>query len=123
MRLITAFSIVALAAGSLMAAEPVTKLETAPPATAPAVTVEAIQVEAPAAEVDSDCEEATFTSATADATLEAAVASSDSQLVAAGCRKCDGRPWCKCTYNGMHRYSCDPCCYTNDIGGIIVCLD
>ena len=41
----------------------------------------------------------------------------------AGCKPCKGRTWCKCTYNGLHRASCDPCCYTNDIGGILVCLD
>jgi len=40
-----------------------------------------------------------------------------------GCKPCSkDRRWCGCTYNGMPRASCDPCCYTNDIG-ILVCLD
>ena len=40
-----------------------------------------------------------------------------------GCKPCKkDRRWCACTYNGLPRASCDPCCYTNDIG-ILVCLD
>ena len=32
------------------------------------------------------------------------------------CKACKDQPWCKCTYNGMPRVSCDPCCYVNNIG-------
>lgn len=39
-----------------------------------------------------------------------------------GCKPCKGRSWCKCTYNGFPRSTCDPCCYVNDIG-IPICLD
>ena len=51
----------------------------------------------------------------------------NSEAVAAGpgkrCKPCKkDRRFCKCTHNGMPRASCDPCCYTNDIG-ILVCLD
>ena len=40
-----------------------------------------------------------------------------------GCKPCSkDRRFCTCTLNGMPRASCDPCCYTNDIG-ILTCLD
>jgi hypothetical protein len=38
------------------------------------------------------------------------------------CKKCTDRPWCGCTYNGMPRVSCNPCCYGN-LGTVQVCLD
>jgi hypothetical protein len=44
-------------------------------------------------------------------------------VAAAGCRKCSkDRQWCSCTYNGLPRVSCDPCCYGN-LGIPQVCLD
>ena len=59
----------------------------------------------------------------------AACATSDAELTAAapgrgkGCKPCKkDRRWCGCTYNGLPRASCDPCCYANDIG-VLVCLD
>ena len=37
------------------------------------------------------------------------------------CKKCKGRPWCECTYNGAPRISCGPCCY--DTYPYPTCLD
>lgn len=39
-----------------------------------------------------------------------------------GCKTCKGRTWCKCTYNGNPRVSCDPCCYRT-YAGTLVCFD
>ena len=36
-----------------------------------------------------------------------------------GCKACKEQPFCKCTYNGYQRVSCDPCCYRNNIGTLI----
>ena len=38
------------------------------------------------------------------------------------CKSCKDRPWCGCTYNGLPRVSCSPCCYGN-LGIPQVCLD
>jgi len=54
--------------------------------------------------------------------LATSVAPDDDGASAAACRPCKGRRWCKCTYEGMPRSSCNPCCYTNDIG-VTICLD
>ena len=32
----------------------------------------------------------------------------DMEPVAPGCKTCKDQPFCKCTYNGMRRTSCDP---------------
>ena len=49
--------------------------------------------------------------------------STEDSMMAAGCRHCSkDRTWCKCTYNGLPRVSCDPCCYGN-LGIPQVCLD
>ena len=45
-----------------------------------------------------------------------------SSTQAASCKPCKDRTWCKCTYNGLRRASCNPCCYVNDIG-VYTCLD
>jgi len=45
----------------------------------------------------------------------------DMEPVAPGCKTCKDQPFCKCTYQGMRRVSCDPCCYANDIGHL-TCL-
>ena len=45
----------------------------------------------------------------------------DMEPVAPGCKTCKDQPFCKCTYQGMRRASCDPCCYANDIG-VLTCL-
>jgi len=37
------------------------------------------------------------------------------------CKTCRDQPFCKCTYQGMPRISCDPCCYVNNIG-VQICL-
>ena len=39
------------------------------------------------------------------------VAESGGENAKPGCKRCKGRPWCECTYNGAPRISCDPCCY------------
>ena len=44
------------------------------------------------------------------------------EAAARPCRPCKDRPWCTCTFNGMPRVSCDPCCYGN-YGYPQVCLD
>ena len=41
---------------------------------------------------------------------------------APGCKACKDRQWCKCTYNGLPRVSCNPCCYGN-LGIPQVCFD
>ena len=38
------------------------------------------------------------------------------------CKPCKDRPWCTCTYNGMPRVSCNPCCYGH-YGFPQVCFD
>ena len=40
----------------------------------------------------------------------------------ASCKPCKNRTWCKCTYNGLPRVSCNPCCYGN-LGIPQVCFD
>jgi hypothetical protein len=44
------------------------------------------------------------------------------ETAAGSCKPCKGRTWCKCTYNGLPRVSCNPCCYGN-LGIPQVCLD
>jgi hypothetical protein len=41
---------------------------------------------------------------------------------AKACKACQDRPWCKCTYNGLPRVSCNPCCYGN-LGIPQTCFD
>lgn len=65
--------------------------------------------EAPPVETAAACDDA--------APAEAIATSAD-----AACKPCKDRTWCKCTYNGMARASCDPCCYRNNIG-VLTCLD
>ena len=38
------------------------------------------------------------------------------------CKACQDRSWCKCTYNGLPRVSCNPCCYGN-LGIPQTCFD
>jgi hypothetical protein len=91
---------------------------TQPVVEAPATVDEVAPVEIEGVDADATCEDATFSSA------ETAVANDllDSAAQAASCKPCKGRTWCKCTYNGSPRSSCNPCCYTNNIG-VTVCLD
>ena len=42
---------------------------------------------------------------------------------ARGCKKCRGRDWCECSYQGKPRISCDPCCYQGPFDPLPVCLD
>ena len=89
---------------------------TAEVANVTAVTDEPLQVGAECAESD----QLDFTPALSPA------ASSTDELVAsnaaARCKTCKDRTWCKCTYNGLPRVSCNPCCYGN-LGIPQVCLD
>ena len=38
------------------------------------------------------------------------------------CRSCKNKPQCACSYNGMPRVSCEPCCYGH-LGIPQVCSD
>jgi hypothetical protein len=38
------------------------------------------------------------------------------------CKPCKNKPYCGCTYNGLPRVSCEPCCYGYFPPGT-VCLD
>jgi hypothetical protein len=72
---------------------------------------------------DSECaasEELNYTPAVA---LDASSTDDSVAVAAAGCKKCSrDRQWCSCTYNGLPRVSCDPCCYGH-LGIPQVCLD
>jgi hypothetical protein len=114
-RLVAVFAFalgLACVAGIAQATEEAKTAPEPPPAVEPAVSMEP---PAPTEEVATDaasvCEEAS----TSD--LE-----SDPSAAGPGCKPCKGRTWCKCTYNGFPRASCDPCCYVNDIG-VRICLD
>jgi hypothetical protein len=37
------------------------------------------------------------------------------------CKPCKDKPYCGCTYNGMPRVSCEPCCW--GYGGPQICAD
>lgn len=41
---------------------------------------------------------------------------------APGCKRCKDREWCTCSYNGLPRVSCNPCCYGN-LGMTQICRD
>lgn len=58
----------------------------------------------------------------ADESVSSTVGDFDAQTARKGCKPCKGRRWCGCTYNGLPRISCDPCCYSNG-WGLPVCLD
>ena len=73
-------------------------------------TVVAVEAAGPVAVAEGDdlCGEL-FTAATPETpTLLATNLASE-----ASCKPCKNRTWCKCTYNGLPRVSCDPCCYGN----------
>ena len=40
-----------------------------------------------------------------------------------GCKKCQGREWCECSYQGKPRISCNPCCYQGPTDPLPVCFD
>jgi hypothetical protein len=83
------------------------------------VTVEtAVAVEA-SSPVEADlCDEELFTPATPETPTLLAT----NLATAASCKPCKNRTWCKCTYNGLPRVSCDPCCYGN-LGVPMTCFD
>ena len=93
-----------------------------PIAAEPAVTEPAQQPVEPVVEVDAACEDAPVSSEAIPPADGAMITPEDARTEAAGCKPCKGRTWCKCTYNGMARASCDPCCYRNNIG-VLTCLD
>ena len=73
------------------------------------------------AEESVDCDVLVEVNFTPSTVLE--MNSTDESVTAAGCKRCSkDRQWCKCTYNGLPRVSCDPCCYGN-LGIPQVCLD
>ena len=39
------------------------------------------------------------------------------------CKKCQGREWCGCSYQGKPRISCNPCCYQGPFDPYPVCYD
>ena len=103
--------------GTIQAGEAMMQAVTASPVTAVAPAVEARVLD-----VESECEEVSTTSeATAIEGVPTPFAA-EATTQAAGCKACKDRTWCKCTYNGMRRASCNPCCYSNDIG-VLTCLD
>ena len=114
-----AFAILGFA-GVAWAAEPAAQpLPASEPAiVAPVPAEEVVPVEIDGLETDAACEEREIS--TAESTLENGLVDTAGQ--AAACKPCKGRTWCKCTYNGQQRSSCDPCCYRNNIG-FEICLD
>lgn len=78
----------------------------------------------PVAAIDSDatCGDVSASQDETSVSPDQPTADATSATEAVSCRPCKGRTWCKCTYNGMPRSSCNPCCYTNDIG-VTTCLD
>lgn len=106
-------------AGAAVAAEaPAPQPVPQPAIEAPAPSDEIVPVEIEVLGVDAACEETN--ASMAEPAVEHDLV--DSADAVAGCKPCKGRTWCKCTYNGQPRSSCDPCCYTNNIG-VTVCLD
>lgn len=104
-------------AGSAVAAEvPVEKPQPAVEAPAPADEIAPVELEG--IQADATCENVEMSTAEPGVATDVVEAAD----VVAGCKPCKGRTWCKCTYNGSPRSSCDPCCYTNNIG-VTVCLD
>ena len=87
----------------------------------PAAPIVAAQPEA--VPVESECDDSAITNdGTALESLATPATPVSAETQAAACKTCAGKKYCKCTYNGMHRASCDPCCYANDIG-VLTCLD
>jgi hypothetical protein len=115
LRILSAASLLVLASGLALAAEP-----TLAPADAVAPVEAVAPVDAVASasvasidDVANACE-LNYTPADPE---EAEIAMS-----AKGCKACQDRPWCKCTYNGLPRVSCNPCCYGN-LGIPQTCFD
>ena len=91
----------------------------------PVVAEETIVAPAPEVQepVQDQAEDACLDYTPADLDVQPALllAPADMQPAAPGCKTCKDQPFCKCTYQGMRRVSCDPCCYANDIGHL-TCL-
>ncbi|HEX6851980.1 MAG TPA: hypothetical protein VF139_11305 [Candidatus Polarisedimenticolaceae bacterium] len=116
MALALIFGVVCFAGTAVAADVPVS--QAAPGVEAPDTVEVPVVVEIEGLESDAACEEADASMATPAIGQDLA----DSATQVAACKPCKGRTWCKCTYNGSPRSSCDPCCYTNNIG-VTVCLD
>jgi hypothetical protein len=91
------------------------------PPLAPSAPVVTAQPEAVPFQVECD-DAAIVNDGAALETLATPATPVSAETQAAACKTCAGKKYCKCTYNGMHRASCDPCCYANDIG-VLTCLD
>jgi len=87
-----------------------------------AAVAPARSAEAPVAETAAECDDASLSSETPSIGNDAIGFTEGSATAAAACKPCKDRTWCKCTYNGMTRSSCNPCCYRNNIG-VLTCLD
>jgi len=121
----SAFAALLLAVGTVQAGEPITRDAAAPPVAAVSQAVEtapAPTVESRLFDVESECADKSTPTEASTSESVAAPATAESTTQAAGCKPCKDRTWCKCTYNGMPRASCNPCCYVNNIG-VLTCLD
>src|SRR5262245_60160069 len=113
LRFLPAALLLVLGSGVALAAE------TATIAPVPAIdSVAAVDIADPVASADAldtaDACDLNFTPADPE--------EADLALSAKGCKACQDRPWCKCTYNGLPRVSCNPCCYGN-LGIPQTCFD
>ena len=78
-----------------------------------------VSVVTPTLPVDEAVQASASTFETADETCDQATLESNAS--GARCRPCKDRPWCDCSYNGLPRVSCNPCCYGS--GANYTCLD
>ena len=119
-------SVVCLTCAFAAAGEPIAR-DVIAPVEAVAQAVETAPAPAPTAEarlldVESECADVSTPSGSSAIEIVATPAASESTTQAAPCKPCKGRTWCTCTYNGMRRVSCDPCCYV-DYRGVETCFD
>jgi hypothetical protein len=110
LRLLSAVPALALFAGIALAGEP-TPVAPADPvapvaAVEPVTPADAVEPVAAGDFVDPvDACELNYTPADPEAAAAA--------VSAKPCRTCRDQSFCKCSYNGLPRVSCDPCCYGN----------
>src|SRR5262245_59984435 len=90
------------------------------PATEVAVEVTAVTDDLVA--TSAECDESDQLNYTPAVARESTTDTSVVLVAAAKCKRCQDRPWCGCTYNGLPRVSCNPCCYGN-LGIQQICLD
>ena len=102
---------VLIAAALVFAASPIMRQEDAGPTPMPLAT-RALDASEAACETAQD----------ADFTLASQPQELFTTAAAQPCKNCKDRTWCHCSYNGLPRVSCNPCCYGN-LGIPQVCLD